>query len=52
MPIGAGLGGLVAEYFGMRAAFVGFGVATLLLIVPFLRIATPAALDVATRDPQ
>ncbi|WDD93083.1 MFS transporter [Burkholderia sp. FERM BP-3421] len=52
MPIGAGLGGLVAEYFGMRAAFVGFGVATLLLIVPFLCIATPAALDVATRDPQ
>ncbi len=52
MPIGAGLGGLIAEYFGMRAAFVGFGVATLLLIVPFLRIATPAALDVATRKPQ
>ncbi|WP_232437775.1 MFS transporter [Burkholderia ubonensis] len=49
MPIGAGLGGLIAEYFGMRAAFVGFGAVTLLLIVPFLRIATPAALDAATR---
>ncbi|WP_186156459.1 MFS transporter [Burkholderia gladioli] len=49
MPIGAGLGGLIAEYLGMRAAFVGFGIATLLLIVPFLRIATPATLDAATR---
>lgn len=49
MPIGSGLGGLIAEYFGMRAALVGFSIATLLLIVPFLRIATPAALDAAMR---
>ncbi|WP_322065846.1 MFS transporter [Burkholderia ubonensis] len=44
MPVGAGLGGVLAELFGLRVAFAGFAVATLLLIVPFLRIATPAAL--------
>ncbi|KWN80103.1 transporter [Burkholderia ubonensis] len=44
MPVGAGLGGVLAEFFGLRVAFAGFAVATLLLIVPFLRIATPAAL--------
>jgi MFS family permease len=49
MPIGAGLGGLVAEWVGMRAAFAGFALATALLIIPFLRIATPAALAPETR---
>ncbi|WP_080406504.1 MFS transporter [Burkholderia ubonensis] len=44
MPVGAGLGGVLAELFGLRVAFAGFAVATLLLIAPFLRIATPAAL--------
>ncbi|AOK32604.1 MULTISPECIES: MFS transporter [Burkholderia] len=52
MPIGAGLGGLISEYFGMRAAFIGFGVATLLLIVPFLRIATPEALETRMAEPR
>ncbi|KVO08305.1 transporter [Burkholderia ubonensis] len=44
MPVGAGLGGVLAELFGLRVALAGFAVATSLLIVPFLRIATPAAL--------
>ncbi|GAA2362602.1 MFS transporter [Streptomyces carpaticus] len=44
MPLGAGLGGLLAEWFGLRTAFLVFTVAALLLIVPFLRMVTPAAL--------
>ncbi|MFP3986812.1 MFS transporter [Streptomyces sp. E11-3] len=44
MPLGAGLVGLLAELFGMRAAFGVFTVATLLIIVPFLRTVTPGAL--------
>ncbi|KVL16123.1 transporter [Burkholderia ubonensis] len=51
MPVGAGLGGVLAELFGLRVAFAGFAVATLLLIVPFLRIATPAALNVENSRP-
>nr|WP_241021815.1 MFS transporter [Burkholderia sp. Ac-20353] len=52
MPIGAGLGGVLAEFVGMRAAFAGFAALTLLLIVPFLRIATPAALNAGTSEPR
>ncbi|MFE7778853.1 MFS transporter [Streptomyces sp. NPDC057445] len=44
MPLGAGLVGLLAEWFGMRTAFAVFTVATLLIIVPFLRTMTPRAL--------
>ncbi|MFE7131711.1 MFS transporter [Streptomyces sp. NPDC057638] len=44
MPLGAGLVGLLAEFFGMRAAFSVFAVATLLIMVPFLRTVTPRAL--------
>ncbi|WP_080419816.1 MFS transporter [Burkholderia ubonensis] len=51
MPVGAGLGGVLAELFGLRVAFAGFAVATLLLIVPFLRIATPAALNAEKPGP-
>ncbi|MFM9368731.1 MFS transporter [Streptomyces sp. Da 82-17] len=44
MPIGAGLIGLLAEWFGMRTAFLVFAAATALTVVPFLRMVTPAAL--------
>ncbi|SCF21498.1 Major Facilitator Superfamily protein [Micromonospora haikouensis] len=44
LPVGAGLVGLLAEWFGVRAAFAVFAVATLALVVPFLRTVTPAAL--------
>ncbi|CAJ6529097.1 major Facilitator Superfamily protein [Burkholderia pseudomallei] len=43
MPIGAGLAGAIAELLGMRAAFA---VAALLLIVPFLRVASAQALRI------
>uniref|UniRef100_UPI00016A5CE6 MFS transporter n=1 Tax=Burkholderia ubonensis TaxID=101571 RepID=UPI00016A5CE6 len=52
MPVGAGLGGVLAELFGLRVAFAGFAVATLLLIAPFLRIATPAALHAEKPRPR
>ncbi|WP_080408946.1 MFS transporter [Burkholderia ubonensis] len=52
MPVGAGLGGVLAELFGLRVAFAGFAAATLLLIVPFLRIATPAALHAEKPRPR
>ncbi|SAJ97505.1 transporter [Burkholderia multivorans] len=51
MPVGAGLGGVLAELLGLRVAFAGFAVATLLLIVPLLRIATPAALNAEMSGP-
>ncbi|MGI5403432.1 MFS transporter [Streptomyces sp. CA-135486] len=44
MPLGAGLVGLLAEWFGMRTAFAVFTVATLLIFVPFLRTMTPRTL--------
>ncbi|RKT82192.1 Predicted arabinose efflux permease, MFS family [Saccharopolyspora antimicrobica] len=44
MPIGAGLVGLLAEIFGMRAAFIIFAVAVLITIPPFLRTVTPQVL--------
>ncbi|MEV0281107.1 MFS transporter [Streptomyces sp. NPDC050610] len=37
MPVGAGLVGVLAEWFGIRAAFTVFTLATLVIIVPFLR---------------
>ncbi|KVR40980.1 transporter [Burkholderia ubonensis] len=52
MPVGAGLGGVLAEWVGMRAALAGFAVVTLLLVVPFLRVATPAALNAAKSSPR
>ncbi|HZG04684.1 MAG TPA: MFS transporter [Streptomyces sp.] len=51
MPLGAGLVGVLAEWFGLRAAFAVFAVATLLVIVPFLRVVTPGALEEATARP-
>ncbi|KVM03714.1 transporter [Burkholderia ubonensis] len=52
MPVGAGLGGMLAEWVGMRAALAGFAVVTLLLVVPFLRVATPAALNAEKSSPR
>lgn len=51
MPLGAGLVGVLAEWFGMRAAFAVFAVATVLIIVPFLRTVTPGALAEADAAP-
>jgi MFS family permease len=44
MPVGAALVGVLAEWFGHRVAFGVFAVATLVLVVPFLRTFTPQAL--------
>ncbi|MFC8290385.1 MFS transporter [Streptomyces sp. NPDC057242] len=51
MPLGAGLVGVLAEWFGIRAAFAVFTVATLVIIVPFLRTVTPQALGEADAGP-
>ncbi len=48
MPLGAGLVGVLAEWFGLRTAFAVFAVATLLVVAPFLRTVTPRALEEAT----
>ncbi|MFJ5043452.1 MFS transporter [Streptomyces sp. NPDC088719] len=50
MPVGAGLVGVLAEWFGIRAAFMVFTVATLVIIVPFLRTVTPGALAEVDRQ--
>lgn len=42
--MGAGLVGLLAEWFGIQAAFAVSTVATLVLVVPFLRTVAPATL--------
>ncbi|KVR02630.1 transporter [Burkholderia ubonensis] len=52
MPVGAGLGGVLAECVGMRAAFAAFAVVTLLLVMPFLSIAMPKALNVEANNPR
>nr|WP_233221239.1 MFS transporter [Streptomyces carminius] len=54
MPLGAGLAGVLAQWFGLRAAFAVFAGAALLVVVPFLRAVTPRALAEATayRDPK
>ncbi|MFE6709605.1 MFS transporter [Streptomyces sp. NPDC057695] len=44
MPLGAGLVGVLAEWFGIRVAFAVFTLATLAIVVPFLRTVTPRAL--------
>ncbi|WP_435188232.1 MFS transporter [Streptomyces sp. bgisy126] len=51
MPLGAGLVGVLAEWFGIRVAFAVFTVATLVIIVPFLRTVTPQALSEADGSP-
>ncbi|WP_344322180.1 MFS transporter [Streptomyces macrosporus] len=52
MPLGAGLVGVLAEWFGIRTAFAVFAVATLLIIIPFLRTVTPRALAEAEAAPR
>ncbi len=47
MPLGAALVGLLAQVAGSRTAFGVLAVATLVSLIPFLRVVTPAAL----RDP-
>jgi MFS family permease len=44
LPVGSGLIGVLAEIFGLRAAFLPFAAAVALLIIPFLRVITPSAL--------
>ncbi|MEE1943024.1 MFS transporter [Streptomyces sp. TRM 70361] len=40
MPVGAGLIGVVAQWAGMRTAFLVFAAATVATVVPFLRVLT------------
>ncbi|HEY1574708.1 MAG TPA: MFS transporter [Pseudonocardiaceae bacterium] len=52
-PIAAAVAGGLAQLFGYRVAFGVFAVACLLLIYPFLRVITPAAVaeaDAATKE--
>lgn len=49
MPIGAGAVGLLAEVFGMQAAFLVFAVAVLVAVVPFLWTVTPEVLQSVER---
>lgn len=46
MPLGAVSVGLIAEFAGERAAFGFFALLAAVAVVPFLRVFTPAALDV------
>lgn len=43
-PIGAALGGVLAEAFGLRAVFVLSGAGTLVLLVPLLRVISDASI--------
>jgi MFS family permease len=43
-PVAAALAGGLAELFGFRVAFTVFAIVCLLLIYPFLRVITPAAI--------
>ncbi|WP_285702893.1 MFS transporter [Microtetraspora sp. NBRC 16547] len=44
LPLGAGLGGLLAEIFGLRTAFALFAVTVAMLPIPFLRTVTTVEL--------
>ena len=44
MPIGAGLGGLIGELFGVRAVFLAAGIASMLLVPAAAAVLTPRAL--------
>lgn len=50
MPVGAGLMGLIAEWFGMETAFGVFAVSVVLTIPPFFKVLTGAALTEAFGD--
>jgi MFS family permease len=47
LPVGAILAGTLGELFGLRQAFIPFAFAVLLLVPPFLKIITPAAVRAA-----
>jgi Na+/melibiose symporter-like transporter len=49
MPVGAALGGLVGETFGLRSVFLVFGGLSLLLVLGRL-VVTDAAIEAAERD--
>ncbi|MGW9214324.1 MFS transporter [Embleya sp. NPDC055664] len=51
IPVGAGLIGVLAEWFGVRAAFLAFAVAAAATIPPYLRVVTDARLAPAFRVP-
>ncbi|MFJ6949596.1 MFS transporter [Streptomyces wuyuanensis] len=44
MPVGAGLMGLLAEWFGLRLAFMVFAVSVAATVLPFLRVLTRSTL--------
>jgi len=44
IPLGAALAGGLAQWFGYRVAFGVFAAATVVVVVPFLRVFTPAVL--------
>ncbi|MEV1026105.1 MFS transporter [Streptomyces sp. NPDC050264] len=50
MPVGAGLMGLLAEWFGLRLAFGVFAVSVALTVPPFLRVLTRPVLTEAFGD--
>ena len=47
MPIGAGLGGLVGELFGVRAVFLAAGILSMLLVPPAALVLTASTLAAA-----
>jgi hypothetical protein len=47
MPIGAGLGGLVAHAFGLRAPFVLAGIISLVAVAPAFPVVTTANIEAA-----
>jgi MFS family permease len=51
MPMGALLGGILADLFGLRAAFLVAGVAALAAIPLLLSVVTPTALAAAESHP-
>ncbi|MGH3372244.1 MAG: hypothetical protein ACRDPR_19840, partial [Nocardioidaceae bacterium] len=44
MPVGAGLMGLLAEWLGLRPAFMVFAASVAVTVLPFLRVLTRSAL--------
>jgi MFS family permease len=50
MPVGAALGGVVGQAFGVRAVFVLAGAGVAVLVVPLLAVITDDAIAAAERD--
>jgi MFS family permease len=47
LPVGSILAGALGELFGLRHAFIAFAVAVCVLVPPFLKVVTPAAIEAA-----